>query len=198
MLTVMDAAQLVSQVKSASGLSVRELTTRANVAASTYTRIHAGDIDPTVGTLGRLLRAAGCELRLEAVPFDEDILRVGDLSTAWSERGGRVRVDWTRWRAFLDELTRRPELVPEAIYSPPLLSGQPVIDSLLAGVAEKLADDAHLRRPTWTRKVPPLAEPFCPPTARHVPNRAIPAQFTQRRLMIDAESLWRVGGRHDA
>ena len=197
-LTSMDAAQLVSQVKSASGLSVRELAARADVAASTYTRIHAGDIDPTVGTLRRLLKAAGCDLRLEAVPFGDGTLRLGDLSTAWSERDGRVRVDWPSWRAFLDELTRRPEFVPEAIYSPPLLSGQPIIDSLLAAVAEKLADDAHLPRPTWTRRVPPLSEPFRPPTSRQLPDRAIPTQLAQRELMIDAGSLWRMAVHHDA
>lgn len=41
------------------GLSIRELASRAGVAASTVWRIETGRLDPTVGMLERLLSAAG-------------------------------------------------------------------------------------------------------------------------------------------
>lgn len=84
-----------------------------------------------------------------------------------------------------------PDLVPEAIYLPPWPTGEPVIDALPAAVAEKLADDAGLPRPSWTEQTPPLAEPYLPPVARIVQGRSIPPQLAARSLMIDTESLWR-------
>jgi hypothetical protein len=83
-----------------------------------------------------------------------------------------------------------PEQVPEAIYVPPLPSGSPVVDALLAGVAEKLADDADLPRPSWTQSAPALDEPYQPPVRSGV-QLEVPPQLADRGLMIDAESLWR-------
>lgn len=42
-----------------SGLSIRELSERAGVAASTVWRIESGRLDPTVGMLRRLIEATG-------------------------------------------------------------------------------------------------------------------------------------------
>ena len=83
-----------------------------------------------------------------------------------------------------------PERVAEAIYVPPLPSGSRIIDALLAGVADKLADDAGLARPSWTASVPSLDEPFEPPSRAGV-RHEVPPQLAERGVMIDAESLWR-------
>jgi len=192
MLTPMDASSLVSRAKTSSGLPVRGLAAAAHVSGSTITRIQAGAIDPTVQTLGKILDAAGFELRLEAVrrgtPHRPHLAQLAD---AWTLDDGRFRLQWTRWRALLDELALNPELTPEAIYTTPPPSGSRVVDALLAAIAEKLADDAGLPRPAWTEQAPALLDPYEPPLARRPRNQHIPEQLSARGLMIDEGSLWR-------
>jgi hypothetical protein len=86
-------------------------------------------------------------------------------------------------------LAIEPDRIPEAIYVPPPPTGHPVIDNLLAAVAEMLADDAGLRRPSWTAAIPPLARPWQPPS--RIDRHEVPDQFAARGLIIDAASLWR-------
>jgi transcriptional regulator with XRE-family HTH domain len=186
-----DVAEVVARAKGSSEVSVRALAASAGVAGSTITRIQAGTVDPTVQTLEQILGAAGFELRLSVVRTGaERTPRLADLSEAWSARGGRIRPEWTRWRALLDHLALHPERVAEAIYLPPLPSGSRTIDALLAGVAEKLADDAGLARPTWTASVPAVDPPYRPPVRGGV-ELDVPSQLADRGLLIDTESLWR-------
>lgn len=189
---VMDVGHLVTNAKGSAGLPVRRLASDAHVAGSTVTRIQAGGVDPSVDTLERILAAAGFDLEIIAVRSGTPRRpRLGDLANAWSRHRGRLRLDWARWRAVLDELARHPEWVPDAIYFPPPPAGERVIDALLAAVAEKLADDANLPRPAWTEQAPSLDEPYQPPIARNVAGRIVPAQLASRGLMIDSTSLWR-------
>jgi len=192
MLTAMEASQLVSCAKRSSGFPVRGLAAAANVSGSTITRIQSGAVDPTVQTLGRILDAAGFELRLEAVRQGIPRRpRLADLAEAWTDGGGRFRLDWSRWRALLDELALHPELTPEAIYMTPPPSGARIVDALLAAVAEKLADDAGFPRPAWTEQAPMLEEPYQPLVARRVGSQEVPEQLSARGLMVDTRSLWR-------
>ncbi len=185
-----EIARLVEAAKGSSGCSFRALAEGADMAVSTVTRVKSGALEPTVETLARILGAAGYELRLDVVCRSESAApRLAELAGAWTDRGGRVRPEWTRWRAFLDRLAQEPNRVPEAIYASPLPAGHPVIDTLLAAVAEKLADEAGLRRPSWTEAVPPLAERWEPPTRGT--HHDIPEQFAARGLMLDAGSLFR-------
>lgn len=188
----MNVGRLVTNAKGSSGRSVRRLASDARVAGSTITRIQAGVVDPTVDTLARIVGAAGFELQLTIVPLGgRRPTRLGDLADAWTRRDGRLRLDWTRWRAVLDELALHPERIPEAIYVAPPPAGERIVDALLAAVAEKLADDAGLSRPNWTEAIAPLKEPYWPPVARVVNERAVPTQLAARGLMIDTTSLWR-------
>ena len=183
-----DVVELVGALKGSSGLTFRDLAERAHVAVSTITRIKAGAMEPTVDTLMKLLDSAGYDLHASRRPGIEPPT-VGALASAWTEHDGRLRPDWTRWRAFLDQLALEPNRVGEAIYPAPPPSGSTIIDSLLAAVAEKLADDASLRRPAWTTAVPPLSEPWQPPArSKHL---EVPDQLAARGLMIDTNSLWR-------
>lgn len=188
----MHPGELVRSARKQSGLSVRALATRADVAGSTITRIQSGAIDPTVETLRRILTAAGFDLHLDAIERDAHRHpRLADLVDAWSTRGDELRLTWTRWRAVLDHLALHPEAIPEAIYVPPPASGSKPVDALLAAVAEKLADDAGLPRPLWAARVPTLDTPYRPRVARHGVDHPTPPQLAARGLMIDAESLWR-------
>ena len=188
----MDVSRLVMGAKKASGLPVRTLAETAVIAGTTITRVQSGTVDPSVGTLVRILDAAGFELSL-VVRHKGDTRRpsLAGLVDAWTNHLGQVELQWTRWRALLDDLAQHPDHVPEAIYLPPWPTGEPVVDALLAAVAEKLADDARLARPSWTEHVPVLAEPYVPTVARKVTGRIIPPQLAARSLMIDTESLWR-------
>ena len=183
--------EVITRAKGSSGISVRGLAASADVAGSTITRIQSGAVDPTLHMLEQILAAAGYELELLVVrrgSARRPSLR--DLADAWADRRGRLRIDWTRWRSLLDHLALHPELVPEAIYAPPGPSGSRIVDALLAGIAEKLADDAGLPRPSWTAAAPVLDEPYRPPVRTGIPLE-VPTQLSARGLMIDTESLWR-------
>lgn len=194
----MEIGRLVANAREASGLSVRQLAVKACVASSTITRIQSGTVDPSTGTLAVILGAAGFKLTVGAVRATvPPAPRLGDLADAWSIHRGRLRLDWARWRGALDRLDQHPALIPEAIYPPPPPSGREIVDALLAAVAEKLADDVGLQRPSWTSEVPALQHPYRPPVARDVAGRVIPEQLRSRGLMIDGESLWRISASLD-
>jgi transcriptional regulator with XRE-family HTH domain len=187
----MDIGDLISNAKASSGRSVRGLAAAAHVAGSTITRIQTGTVDPTIETIERILDAAGYDLQFRVVRHGcNPGPHLGNLADAWTTREGRLRLDWTRWRTLLDQLALHPDLTPEAIYVPPPPAGNRVVDALMAAVAEKLADDANLRRPSWTATAPSLDEPFRPPVRRNV-DMDVPSQLAARGLMIDMGSLWR-------
>lgn len=193
-------AQLVRDARFASGLSIRALAEQAGVAATTITRIESGRIDPTVGTLRDILHAAGRGLRLDAPRAAR--IHLAELVGAWSRRAGEDRPDWTRLRTAIDHLTLHPEETDDAISPAPQPSGSRMMDALLAGIADKLADDGHLARSTWTSAVPSLEDDtFLIPTTprqRRAIRDATPSQLAARRLFIDAETLWRPTVTHDA
>ena len=193
MLTIMaQAATMVRGARTSAGLTMRALAARADVATSTIARIESGKVDPTVGMLARLLSAAGRELELGTHRGSGP--EIADLTDAWSRGPRGDRPDWTRLRAFLDHLARHPEQQGPATLRRPAPSGSAVLDTLLAGVAEKICDDAGLPRPTWARAVPALPEPWAnpgTPAMREAVAAATPRALAKRGLSIDAASLWR-------
>lgn len=188
----MEAATLVRNAKAESKKSHRALAVDADVAASTITRVQSQRIEPTVDVLERILGACGYALELRAVRKGSPPRpHLDDLVEAWEPQStGGPRLAWTRWRAWLDALARHPDWVPEAIYQSPSPSGHGVIDALLAAVAEKLADDSGLPRPSWTAAVPAVEPPYEPPARR---RGEIEERFERRGLMIDTNSLFRAG-----
>ncbi len=185
----MDVGELVRRAKESSGRSYRSLAADAGVAVSTITRIESGRIQPTVEVLERVFAACGYELDLVGLPCGARLgPRLGDLVDAWDRSGGEWRLEWVRWRAWTDRLALHPDRIPEAIYSAPGPSGHRVVDALIAAVAEKLADDAGLSRPSWTVGVAG-ADPVWEPPARR--RGRIDPRFAERGLMVDAESLFR-------
>ena len=155
------AATMVRGARTSADLTMRALAARAHVATSTIARIESGKVDPTVGMLARLLSAAGRELQLgtHRQPGPE----IAELADAWSSGPRGDRPDWTRLRAFLDQLARHPEQQGPATLRRPAPSGSAMLDTLLAGVAEKICDDAGLPRPTWARAVPALPRSWATP-----------------------------------
>ena len=193
MLQSMNAAALVREAREHAGLSRSALAARAGVPTSTVSRIEDGSSDPTLTMLARLIAAAGRHLSV-SVTTSHPAGPTIDLLTAAYKPGTGRKVDWTRLRGFLDQLNGHPELAAVAIESPPPRSGDAAFDALLAGIAEKVADDAQIPRPRWTKSVPPSATPWDAPGT---PNRvkkaraAAPPQLAARNIWLAARDLWR-------
>ena len=141
---------MLRDARTSAGLTMRDLAARAHVATSSVARIEAGKIDPTIGMLTRLLSAAGRELEFgtHRAPGPE----IADLTDAWSRGPRGDRPDWTRLRAFLDHLALHPEQQGSATLRMPTPSGSAVLDTLLAGIADKICNDAGSPRPAWARR----------------------------------------------
>ncbi len=196
MLTVVEtAAELVNKARTLAGLSTRALASRAGVPASTVSRIEASRVDPTIGMLRRLLDASGCDLRITSMSRRESTFPVlADMVSAWRTSSVGDRPEWTKLRSFLDHLYLHPEQIAAAILRRPAPSGSPMLDALLAGIAEKLADDFGLLRPRWATRNPGLdADWITPgtPQMHEAIRRNTPPQLSARRVFIDSGSLWR-------
>jgi transcriptional regulator with XRE-family HTH domain len=182
----METSAMTRALREQAGLSLRALADAADVSFTTIFRIERGDIDPTLGTLRKILRATGHDL---ALTDREGIHDLASLATRWEHSSLGDRPDWTLFRGLLDTLSADPSRTAVAIARRPIRSGSAFIDNLLAAIAEKSADDADLKRPAWTREIPPLAEPYRPPRPgwRHA---EIAPQFEARGLEISQDSLW--------
>jgi transcriptional regulator with XRE-family HTH domain len=172
------------------------LASKAGVSTTTVTRIEAGRMDPTVGMLSRLLAAMGRTLEL-SVGESRDVapLTLADLVDAWTTNATGERPDWTRLRALIDALVLRPDQTRAAISRTPPPSGSPMLDALLAGMADKLADDRGLRRPAWT-KAPDrfLGLPWESPGTTRMRQAArdqTPSQLLDHGIVVSLDSLWR-------
>ena len=105
----------------------------------------------------------------------------------------RRHSDWTRLRGALDVLALasgaaagRPQ-APEAV-------GLGRDGRAARGTADKLADDARLTRPAWTKRTPRLeSEWSAPGTPAMLAARraAAPPQLKERGFVLDESSLWR-------
>ena len=150
-------------------------------------------MDPTVGMLRRLLSAAGSDLTLEAAVRQQQP-ELARLTGAWTRTTHGDRPDWTRLRALLDEILAQPDLIEPAIARRPERSGSTPMDALLAGIADKLADDAGLPRPAWTRRGRRLRQPWLTPGTpkqRAYQLEHTPPQLRDRNVIVDVASLWR-------
>lgn len=88
------SAELVRTARERADLSRRALAERSGMAYTTVWRIEHGQIDPTIGTLRKLLAGAGEQLELDS--HDADIPRLAALNDAWhrdSLRAGPAGLD---------------------------------------------------------------------------------------------------------
>src|SRR4051812_32218190 len=116
MLTTMKETQRVAaEARAASGLSIRELARLAGVSFTTVARIESGDVDPGVGTLRKILSAAGRDLLLTTEPSKSRRATLAAVADAVTTGPAGDRPDWTRLRALLDHLVRDPDHVEAAI-----------------------------------------------------------------------------------
>jgi transcriptional regulator with XRE-family HTH domain len=193
-LTAMKEAQrIVTAARAASGLSIRELARLAGVSFTTVARIESGDVDPSVGTLRKIVSAAGRDLRITTELSTSPRATLAAVADAVTAGPAGERPDWTRLRALLDRLTLAPDQVGAAITPRPHPRSR-LMDALLAAIAEKLADDNGLPRPGWTRTAPKMRPEWVAPGTPRMQaeyRRRAPKQLLERGLVIDEQSLWR-------
>jgi transcriptional regulator with XRE-family HTH domain len=189
-----DIAILVRDAREGAGLSMRALAERSDVSFTTISRIENSQIDPTFATVQKLFTALGQTLHLSC-RRSKPVPHLADLADAWSaDATGHDQPDWTTLRAFIDYLFRHPEDAQASILAAPAPSGSPLLDNLIAGVAEKIADDNGLRRPSWTKRVLALSAPWegmGTARMRSVARLTTPSQFESRNVFIAAETIWR-------
>ena len=190
----MSAADLIREAREFAGLSRSALAAKAGVPTSTVSRIEDGASDPTLTMLARLVAAAGRHLSVSVTAQQRAGLAIESLTEAYQQDGQARKISWPRLRGFLDEVTGRPEFAAKAIEDPPARTGDAAFDALLAGIAEKIADDAGIPRPRWTKSVPPAPAPW---TAPGTPARveraraAAPPQLAARNIWLATKDLWR-------
>lgn len=192
---VTDSAAILRRARANSGLSRRALAAKAGVPTSTVSRIEDGESDPTLTMLGRLVQAAGNTLVVESRP-QKDRLTLAELATAFDEDAGRLKIDWTRLRGFVDRVEQHPELLADAISDPPA-SDVPLLNTILAALAEQLADEHDIERPRWTRAFGPLDEPWSPPSTPRMRESYVattPEAFRRRKLVLPRSALFRSVG----
>lgn len=192
LLMSVDSAALLRGARTQAGLSRRSLATRAGVPTSTVSRIEQGQSDPTLTMLDRLIEAAGHSLIVETRPSSESPT-LAALATTLDRTATRLKIDWTRLRAFADWAEQHPDELAEAIAAPPARTGTP-LDAILAAFAEQLADDHGIERPRWTRAVGALREPWSPPATprmRAEAEESTPEPFRRRNLILSRSAIFR-------
>jgi transcriptional regulator with XRE-family HTH domain len=195
MLTTVDnPGQWIREGRAELCLSIRELAALAGVSYPTISRIENGHEQPRWATLQKIMHALGRTLEPTADQTTPG-LRLADLAEKWTiDATGKENPDWTRLRAFADQLALHPERTATAIAESPMPSGSLFIDNLLAAIAEKTADDMGIKRPEWTRRYPPLSKIWeSPGTPRLRAENAAntPPQFKARGMLIPAAAIWR-------
>ena len=126
-----DASTLIREARTGAGLSMRALAALVDVSFTTICRIEQDQVDPTTGTLRKLLGAVGEDLELgrRSALQSRQLASLADASSM--DRSGQERPDWTRMRAFLDHMERprshRPgrALERHACVARPLLALRP-------------------------------------------------------------------------
>ena len=185
-------ATILHKARTDAHLSIRTLAGLAGVSASTISRIEAGQIDPTIGMLGRLLDSAGLEMELTTrTPSGP---RLATLVDAWQSSARGTVIDWTRLRAFLDRLALHPEETPAAFRQAPQPSGSELLDNLLAGMAETQCDEYGFPRPAWAARIPAMRKPWVTPGTPRIQEQAraaTPPALAARGLTLARTSLWR-------
>ena len=193
-LTVMDTpAAWIRRERARLGLSTRDLARLTSVSYPTISRIENGHEEPRWSTLEKIFDVLGHPL----APLSEEREqpRLSDLANAWTKDATHTHhPDWVRLRGLVDQLRLRPALIAQAILPEPPRSQSEMMDALLAAIAEKLADDAGISRPRWTRSRPPLREVWSVairPSKQAEAEANTPPQFIRRGLLIPESTIWR-------
>jgi len=188
----MEIGAIFNNFRLKAGLSRKQVARQAGISLSTVSRVEEGMMDPTISMAQRLFSAVGVHMEISISEIPK--YSIAHLNSALL--GDRIEfdLDWTQIRIFVDRMCNEPHLIGAAIADAPRRTNNEKFDSLLAGVAEKLADDHSLKRPSWCSAVPPSAERWASigtPTMIKRNESQAPPQFIARNIYINQWQLWR-------
>ena len=185
------SADLLIAAREKSGLTQTLMARIAKTSQSAIAAYEAGDREPTVPVLQRMLAATGHNLMI-AFEADRNIYRVADLArdirkTSIKNRERRLRLVFEFLREVdTKELTLRVAVEPES-------TGDQRFDAMLAALSEDLCVSNGVSPPSWV-----FADQRFLDSAWWVSNlksartRALvnaPASYRRRGVMIDRHDL---------
>lgn len=98
------AGNLIKLARAESGLSQRALARRAGTSQATLSAYESGNKSPSLDTLARIVRAAGQDLRIQVVAYDDH----DDAMAAYeASLSAKTRAALQRERARLRSQARR-------------------------------------------------------------------------------------------
>lgn len=184
-------AERITRARHSLGLSTRELARLTDIAYPTISRIENAHEDPRWRTIERIAAALGEDAVLRGSSARANPT-LAQLVTVPEPKNDEI--DWTSLRAFTDHLALHPERTALAIHDRPRPSGSRLLDNLLAGIAEKSADDIKIRRPNWAALVSALDAPWLSPGTPRIQQRArdqAPPQLAHRNVLVARSAIWR-------
>ena len=185
------SADLLIAAREKSGLTQTQMARIAKTSQSAIAAYEAGDREPTVPVLQRMLAATGHNLMI-AFEADRNIYRVADLArdirkTSIKNRERRLRLVFEFLREVdAKELTLRVAVEPES-------TGDQRFDAMLAALSEDLCVSNGVSPPSWV-----FADQRFLDSAWWVSNlksartRALvnaPASYRRRGVMIDRHDM---------
>ena len=187
---VSSAARILSNARRVSGLSQRELATRARTQQPVVARTESSARDVTCETLDRLLRPTG--YRLSAIPT-----RSWTAAEAAGAFRAHLRADnedgaYRDVIQFNDDLAREHGAVRVAVVvAPPERTGDDRYDAILAALVEFRLNEERLPLPTWTAGHSLVERWFVDTNSVDDPATvdATPEPFRRRGVIIDAVEL---------
>lgn len=184
---MIDAPKTIRLRRLAAGISQRELARRAGTSSATVHRYETGQVDPSAGTLNRLLRSC--------LPRRRRWASVAELCDAVDDAlvRGHVAV-WSLVAEFLDDDQHADDReFALTVTDAPGAAEDPRAPALAAALVEHLSAQRALPPPTWTRGVGEVTpwwfvagDPF-----KAVAMRESPASFASRGIFITVGALER-------
>jgi transcriptional regulator with XRE-family HTH domain len=184
---MIDARKLIRARRLAAGISQRELARRAGTSSATVHRYEAGQVDPSVGTLNRLLRSC--------LPRRRRWSSVAELGDALDDALARGETNcWRLVAEFLDDDQRADDgEFALSVMDAPGPARDPRARALSAALADHLSARRGLPPPGWTcgiGEVTPwwfvAGDPF-----KAIALRESPPSFATRGIFITSGALER-------
>jgi len=187
------APGLLRSARLASGLTQAQLAQLARTSQSAIAAYEAGDRQPTVPVLARMLAAAGYRIVLDIEP-DQSCYRLADLAV--DLRGVRPG-DTERKLRFVFEFLRAAaddgHPVFRLVVSRPEPTGDERFDALLAAIAEDLSVKANVAPPSWALDEQRFLDHAWwvsdLPSGRAQALVHAPASYRRRGVMLDRRDL---------
>lgn len=187
------AAALLRRARTSAVLTQARLAALAGTAQSAVAAYEAGDREPTVPVLGRMIAATGHRLVLDAIP-DPALYRLADVardiaSTDPADGERRLRFVFEFLRGVGDDGHPLALLVG----AEPPLTGDDRFDALLAAIAEDRCVRAAEAPPSWVHGPGRFLDRAWwvseLPSARASALVHAPASFRRRGVMLDRHDL---------